>query len=74
MKILYLFGIAVAGLLMFLYEWPKLQHKKKEKAAFTTLTLIGCMLAVLLLYYPELPGPTQLVDAVYKPLGKLLEK
>jgi hypothetical protein len=59
---------------MILYEWPKLnKNQKKEKAAFLTLTAIGCFLAILIIFFPSLPGPTQLVEAMFKPLGKLLE-
>jgi hypothetical protein len=46
----------------------------KEKAAFATIALIFCALACLLVVYPELPGPTELVNAIYRPLGNLLEK
>ncbi|WP_134701155.1 hypothetical protein [Ammoniphilus sp. YIM 78166] len=60
--------------LMTLYEWPKLNRKqKKEKAAFVALTGMGWLLAILLAHFPELPSPTKVVEAVYKPLGKLLE-
>lgn len=47
---------------------------KKEKAALVSLSLLGWVLATLLLFVHELPGPTQLVDYIFKPLGKLIEK
>jgi hypothetical protein len=60
---------------MVLYEWPRLSAKPtREKAAFAVLTAMGWGLAVLLIFFPHLPSPTDLVDAVYAPLGKLLEK
>lgn len=68
-------AILIIVILMTLYEWPRInQNQKKEKAAFAVLTAIGCLLAILLQFYPQLPGPTQLVEAIYKPLGKFLEK
>lgn len=65
---------AVVGF-MFLYEWPKInRNQKKEKAAFAALAALGWLLAVLLVYYPNMPGPTQLVEMIYKPLfGNILE-
>ncbi|MFC4770293.1 hypothetical protein [Effusibacillus consociatus] len=75
MKWGFVFGVTVVAGLMALYEWPKMnQNQKKEKAAFVTLTAIGWLLAVLLLFFPDMPGPTQLIDTIYKPLGKLLEE
>jgi multisubunit Na+/H+ antiporter MnhB subunit len=69
------FAIVIIAILMTLFEWPKInQNQKKEKAAFMIVTGIGCLLAILLIIYPEMPGPTQLVESIYKPLGKLLEK
>ncbi|TBL80284.1 hypothetical protein [Paenibacillus thalictri] len=66
--------ITVIVILMILYEWPRLrQHTVKEKSVFVIMTTAGWILALLLVLFPELPGPTQLVDAIYKPLGKLFE-
>ncbi|MBU8919799.1 hypothetical protein BGM25_27810 [Bacillus sp. FJAT-29953] len=72
-------GLVIASLIiamsMFLYQWPKLKkHQKKEKAAFLSLTFLGLFLSVLLIFFPEMPGPTQMIDWIYKPLGRLIEK
>jgi hypothetical protein len=68
-------AILIIVILMTLYEWPRInQNQKKEKAAFVALTAIGCLLGILLQFYPKLPSPTQLVEVIYKPLGKFLEK
>ncbi|MFC5406856.1 hypothetical protein [Cohnella soli] len=68
-------GITVILILMVLFEWPKMnKNMKKEKAAFVTITIIGWLLAILLVLFPDMPGPTQFVDMIYRPLGKLLEK
>ncbi|MCQ6561750.1 hypothetical protein [Paenibacillus mendelii] len=75
MKWAAILGITVILVLMAMYEWPKMDKKmKKEKSAFVAITIIGWLLAMLLVFFPDMPGPTQLVDAIYKPLGKLLEK
>ena len=67
-------GIAAVLALMALYEWPRLEpQQKNEKIAFASLTAAGGVLAVLLLYIPELPGPTELVDTLFKPLAAAIE-
>jgi multisubunit Na+/H+ antiporter MnhB subunit len=68
-------GIIVMFIIMALYEWPKInQNQKKEKVAFVVIISIGFTLAILLNMYPNMPGPTQLVEVIYKPFSKILEK
>lgn len=68
-------GITAILAFMTVYEWPKMKAQmKKEKMAFAALTILGGILALLLVFYPEMPGPTKWIDAVFKPLGKFLEK
>ncbi|MGO4886791.1 hypothetical protein ACJ2A9_03455 [Anaerobacillus sp. MEB173] len=63
----------IAALIVW-FEWPKINQKqKKEKQALVTLSIMGWVLAVLLIFFPDMPGPTDLVDYIYRPLGKLLE-
>jgi len=35
---------------------------------------MGWLLAILLLFFPDMPGPTQMIEKLFKPLGKMLEK
>jgi multisubunit Na+/H+ antiporter MnhB subunit len=68
-------GVTTILFFITLFEWPKMKAQmKREKIAFAALTVLGEVLAVLLVFYPEMPGPTQWIAAVYKPLGKFLEK
>lgn len=69
-------GITLIVALMALYEWSLMKSKKqkKEKAVFVTLAAMGWLLAILIVFFPDMPGPTQLVEMIYKPLGKILEK
>lgn len=68
-------GLTVLVALMVFYEWPTMNPKqKKEKAAFIGLTAMGWLLGILLVYFPELPSPTDLFDTIFKPFGKVLEK
>ena len=64
-------GIATILVIITLREWPKLRPEmKREKAAFAILTILDGTLAFLLVFYPDLPGPTQGLDAMTKPLVK----
>jgi multisubunit Na+/H+ antiporter MnhB subunit len=65
-------GIAALLALMAAYEWPKTK-RKKEKTAFAVIAVLGGLLASWLVFYPETPGPTQCLDALYKPLVKMIE-
>jgi ABC-type Co2+ transport system permease subunit len=74
MKLASVFGITIVVVLMTLYEWPKInREQKKEKVAFVSLSGAGWFLAVLLVYYPDIPGPTDLIDMIFRPLGRVLE-
>jgi hypothetical protein len=69
-----LFGSTFIVFCMTLFQWPKLNsNQKKEKAAFITLSILGWMLMNLLFTFPYIPGPTEVIDSIFKPLGKLLE-
>jgi hypothetical protein len=74
MNILYILGISVIIIFIYWLECTRFtKPSKKEKATVATLLLLGWILAILLIYFPEMPGPTQLIDLIFKPLGQLLE-
>ncbi|WHY88641.1 hypothetical protein QNH39_12720 [Neobacillus novalis] len=74
MKIFELIGISILVFLILLLEWRKLYpNQKKEKRLLVTLTAISLLLAILLLYFPEIPGPTQMISSLFFPLGKMLK-
>jgi hypothetical protein len=67
-------GIAAVLAGMTLLEWPKMEKRmKREKTAFAVLTVSGGILAVLLLFNPDMPGPTQGLEALFGPLVSFLE-
>jgi multisubunit Na+/H+ antiporter MnhB subunit len=68
-------GTLVLVALIFLYEWPRINRtQKKEKVVFMVLLSLGTILSIVLIWNPDLPGPTQIIDYIYKPLGRMLEK
>lgn len=61
--------------LILLYEWQTFrQLQQKDKFAFFGLLSIGWLLGIVLVFYPELPSPAKLMEALFGPLGKILEK
>lgn len=74
MRIGPILGSMIIVILMILFQWPKINpNQKKEKAVFITFTILGWLLINIMFIYPNIPGPSQLIDYLYKPLGKLLE-
>ncbi|RKQ19321.1 hypothetical protein [Ureibacillus endophyticus] len=68
------FMIVVIVILMVIIEWQKMSRQmKREKTAFIVLVISGVILAYLLLLFPDVPGPTQLIDAVYRPITNILK-
>lgn len=74
MKWVTVLGITLLVTVITLLEWPKFDHLRKEKMAFAALFMIGYVLAVLIVFYPQLPGPTQMFTAIFKPFAKMLER
>jgi multisubunit Na+/H+ antiporter MnhB subunit len=71
----FIVGITLVVALMILYEWPRMNpNQKKEKAVFAILVTMEWLLAILLLFYPNLPSPTQILEVVFQPLSKFLKK
>ncbi len=71
MKWGYILGVTALLLLIFLYEWPKLKgNGQKVQIAFFTLVAFDWFLAVLLVLFPEMPGPGHLIDFIYKSIGE----
>jgi multisubunit Na+/H+ antiporter MnhB subunit len=68
----FLFTAAIVTLII-LYEWPKMkQNPKKDKVAFLTLLLTGLVLSMFNL--PQMSGPTQWIETLFKPFGEFMEK
>lgn len=61
-------GVTVILVLITMLQWPKLKkQEKKVKLAFVSLILFNWCLAVLLVVFPDMPGPGQIIDFIYKP-------
>lgn len=68
------FGITVLSSFIVLYEWPKMKPTpKKDKVVFIGVLGCGWILAIVLLFFPDLPNPGKLLDYLLQPLGKLLK-
>jgi multisubunit Na+/H+ antiporter MnhB subunit len=68
-------AVTVILLLIAWYELPKLPADQKiDKYAFFFVSGMAWILAVLLVFYPNVPGPTEWVQEVYKPLDNVLDQ
>ncbi|WP_134700865.1 hypothetical protein [Ammoniphilus sp. YIM 78166] len=67
-------GMTFIVAFILLYEWQTLrQLKQKDKFAFLSLLSMGWLLGIVLVFYPDLPSPAKLMEALFGPLGKILE-
>ncbi|RBW70092.1 hypothetical protein DS031_07805 [Bacillus taeanensis] len=71
----FIIGITLLAALMVLYEWPRMKSiRKREKSTFIILVVMEWLLAIVLLFYPNLPSPVQMLETVFQPLSKILLK
>jgi 4-amino-4-deoxy-L-arabinose transferase-like glycosyltransferase len=55
-------------------SWKPLKKKqKKEKVAVVGITLFGLVSGIWLLYNPNLPSPTRIIELIFDPIRYLLE-
>ena len=64
-------AVTVVGLLIVGFEWPKINREyKKERVALLVFTVLGWGLWLLILSFPDLPGPTQLMRDLMHPFTR----
>ncbi|OZB98752.1 hypothetical protein [Paenibacillus sp. XY044] len=69
MIVLKLLGVTLLFAAVFLYDFSSVDpKKKKERAAIAVIISAGWLVAVLLLFAPGLPGPTEWINQVTKPI------
>ncbi|MEW9699178.1 hypothetical protein [Paenibacillus sp. SI8] len=65
--------ITIASLLVAWFEWPKLKQKpKRERVIFVSLLLFVWVLSMFDLTHT--PGPTTVLQTIFKPFKGLLEQ
>ena len=62
--------IAIAIVLVETRILPK--DQRKERAAVTAVTALGWLVVLINLYFPDLPGPNEFVEMLFKPMGHWL--
>ncbi|MDF2661571.1 MAG: hypothetical protein K0Q94_4362 [Paenibacillus sp.] len=46
---------------------------KRDRIAYSVLLAVCCLLSASLLFFSKLPGPTEWVDMLLKPIGSFLK-
>jgi hypothetical protein len=46
---------------------------KRDSIAYSVVLGVCCLLSASLLFFPKMPGPTEWVDTLLKPVGNLLK-
>ena len=74
MKAAFVIVTTIIYIFISLYEWPKMDRKqKKDRFGLVMLSIVGWMLAFVLIIFPDIPGPIQFIEYVFKPIGRLLD-
>ncbi|AET61089.1 hypothetical protein HPL003_21805 [Paenibacillus terrae HPL-003] len=62
-------GTTFAIALIVWAEWRCLvDNQKKERASLIAVTGIAWLMAVLILIFPDIPGPIVMFNSIFKPL------
>lgn len=74
MELTWVIGISLAAVSIIYFEWRGMnKNQKKEKFVALTLTMIGWTIGCLLVYFPDLPGPSDLLNIIFRPFKKILQ-
>ncbi|UVI28751.1 hypothetical protein [Paenibacillus spongiae] len=73
MIIVKLLAITCAAAFITLANWRGMKYWK-EKAAFLMITSGGWLIAILLICFPNMKGPSEWISMIFKPLDLLLHK
>ncbi|MCR8634316.1 hypothetical protein [Paenibacillus radicis (ex Xue et al. 2023)] len=65
--------LGIIGGLMWWIDSKALKSEKRASLIYLGLLGLSGSISLILVFYPEMPGPTQWIDALYKPLGKLIQ-
>lgn len=66
---LYVTGVTGVAALMVWAEWRGLERaNKKERMALIAVAATGWIVAVLVLVFPNMPGPIEFFNSLLKPL------
>jgi len=72
MIVVKIIGVTLLVAAVFLYDYPRLRSgSRKEKAVFVIMAMTGWGLALLIMLFPELPGPTEMINYVTKPIWSI---
>ncbi|GED31838.1 hypothetical protein P9G84_29825 [Brevibacillus centrosporus] len=67
-------GISLIVGLLIAMEWNSLCRSSwKTRVAYAVLVLAGWFIAILLVHNPDLPGMTQVLEVIYKPITTFLK-
>lgn len=62
-------AVTAVSLLIIGFEWPKISPEhKKERAALLVSAALAWGLWLVLILFPNLPGPTELMEKWMRPL------
>ncbi|MEI7024201.1 hypothetical protein [Paenibacillus sp. y28] len=71
MKLFPMLGLTLLAIFIYGVESSRTKGLKM-KAAIAMFTGISCVLGILLVWFPNLPGPTDAIMPIFKPINKII--
>lgn len=63
-------SLLTVSFLITVLQWRWMRRSpRKERIVYWTLLAVAWLLAVLLFFFPQLPGPSQCIDALFGRIG-----
>ncbi|MDR6549237.1 hypothetical protein [Paenibacillus qinlingensis] len=56
------------------WYWFRKKIPSKEKMTYWSILCLCWFLAIMLFLYPRLSGPTDWVNVIFRPLGKMIDQ
>ncbi|WP_337098318.1 hypothetical protein [Paenibacillus sp. YIM B09110] len=72
MKTISVMGIVLLTAVILIAEWRSNKQEEARKVS-AGVTIFASLLAIVLLYYPSLPGPTQFVKLIFGKVDKIIK-
>ncbi|OCT12310.1 hypothetical protein A8709_31245 [Paenibacillus pectinilyticus] len=68
-------GLMLLCLALSAWQWYRIRRiPRAERIVYLSILGMCWILALILYLYPNLPSPTTMLDTLFHPLGKLIDK
>ncbi|MGG4147548.1 hypothetical protein ABEW34_31015 [Paenibacillus algorifonticola] len=69
MKVLFITGILLVSVIIIYGETRGQDNGRREMTTAIAITALTAALAILLVFFPDMPGPTELIAFLFSSMG-----